>query len=214
VYQRIVFMTPDCLHISLSDMLAVRNASVLDNAFRAVVAASAYRSFAASEIVRQAIALFEPALILASSVPDHLVVATDTARCAKTTKESAMFGRMTVEPVGQVNHNSDLETAVAVLLTATDKVEIVRWIEFQRSVLLFVLVPGDPKSGALYVLDRKRGTWYTVDFDDEQYGGYDTAQFQVLLEECKFLCLIERPELLRTGLQWVVSSGNPPEARA
>jgi hypothetical protein len=125
-----------------------------------------------------------------------------------------MFGRMTVEPVGQVNPNADIETAVAVLLAVTDKVEIVRWIEFQRSVLLFLLVPGDPESGAMYVLDRRKGTWYAVDFDDEQYGGYDLAQFQTLLAECKFLGLIERPELLRTGLFWILSPGNLPEARA
>ena len=31
---------------------------------------------------------------------------------------------------------------------------------------------GDPDSGAVYVLDRKKGTWYAVDFEDEQFGGY------------------------------------------
>jgi len=38
-------------------------------------------------------------------------------------------------------------------------------------VLLFLLAPGDPESGAVYILDRKTGTWYSVDFDDKLYGG-------------------------------------------
>jgi len=125
-----------------------------------------------------------------------------------------MFGRMMVTPVVQVNPDSNLESAVAALLEAADTPEIVRWIEFPASVLLFLLVPGDPESGALYVLDRKRGTWYAVDFEDEQYGGYSVAQLEMLLNECNFLGLVERPGLLRTGLRWVVLPGQLPEARA
>ena len=125
-----------------------------------------------------------------------------------------MFGRMMVEPVVQVNPDPNLETAVAALLEAAETAEIVRWIEFPASVLLFLLVPGDPESGALYVLDRKKGTWYAVDFEDEQYGGYSVAQLDMLLAECNFLGLVERPGLLRTGLRWVVLPGQLPEARA
>ena len=125
-----------------------------------------------------------------------------------------MFGRMMVEPVVQVNQNANLEQAIAALLESAEKVEIVRWIEFPASVLLFLLVPGDPESGAFYVLDRKRGTWYAVDFEDEQYGGYSVAQLDMLLAECNFLGLVERPGLLRTGLRWVVLPGQQAEARA
>ena len=125
-----------------------------------------------------------------------------------------MFGRMMVEPVVQVSPDPNLATAVAALLEAAEIAEIVRWIEFPASVLLFLLVPGDPESGALYVLDRKKGTWYAVDFEDEQYGGYSLTQLETLLNECNFLGLVERPGLLRTGLRWVVLPGQLPEARA
>ena len=87
-----------------------------------------------------------------------------------------------------------------------------RWIELPASVLLFLLVPGDPESGAVYVLDRKPGTWYAVDFEDEQFGGYSVAQLESLLIDCKFLDLIERPGLWRTALRWVVIPGIRPEA--
>ena len=123
-----------------------------------------------------------------------------------------MFGRMMVEPLVQVDPGADLQSAMAALVKVTENVEIVRWIELPASVLLFLLVPGDPESGAVYALDRKNGTWYSVDFEDEQFGGYSIAQLEGLLNDCKFLDLIERPGLWRTGLPWVVSPGKPPEA--
>ena len=123
-----------------------------------------------------------------------------------------MFGRMMVEPVVQVDPGVDLQTAVAALIKVTENVEIVRWIELPASVLLFLLVPGDPESGAFYVLDRKKGIWYAVDFEDEQFGGYSVSQLEELLKDCKFLDLIERPGLWRAGLPWVVVPGKPPEA--
>ena len=118
---------------------------------------------------------------------------------------------MMVEPVVQVDPGVGLQVAVAALIKVAENVEIVRWIELPASVLLFLLVPGDPDSGAVYVLDRKRGTWYTVDFEDEQFGGYSVSQFEMLLRECSFLDLVERPGLWRTGLPWVVLRGKPPE---
>ena len=123
-----------------------------------------------------------------------------------------MFGRMMVEPVVQVDPGVDLQAAVAALVKVAENVEIVRWIELPTSVLLFLLVPGDPESGAVYVLDRKKGTWYAVDFEDEQFGGYSVSQLEELLNDCKFLDLIERPGLWRSGLPWLVSPGKLPEA--
>jgi hypothetical protein len=123
-----------------------------------------------------------------------------------------MFGRMMVGPVVQLGPSVDLQAAVDALTKVAENVEIVRWIELPASVLLFLLVPGDPDSGAVYVLDRKRGTWYAVDFEDEQFGGYSVSQLEMLLKDCNFLDLIERPGLWRTGLRWVVLPGMRPEA--
>jgi hypothetical protein len=119
---------------------------------------------------------------------------------------------MMVQPMVQVDPGVDLRTAVAALTKVAEDVDIVRWIELPASVLLFLLVPGDPESGAVYVLDRKKGTWYAVDFEDEQFGGYSVSQLETLLKECFFLDLVERPGLWRTGLRWVVLPGMRPEA--
>jgi hypothetical protein len=123
-----------------------------------------------------------------------------------------MFGQMMVEPVVQLDPGADLQTAVAALTKVAEDVEIVHWIELPASVLLFLFVPGDPDSGAVYVQDRKNGTWYAVDFEDEQFGGYSVSQLEMLLKDCNFLDLIERPGLWRSGLRWVVLPGMRPEA--
>ena len=123
-----------------------------------------------------------------------------------------MFGRMIIEPLVQVDPGADLQSAMAALVKVTETVDIVRWIEFPASVLLFLLVHGDPESGAVYVLDRKNGIWYAIDFNDEQFGGYSVTHLESLLNDCKFLDLVERPGLWRTGLPWVVAPGTAPEA--
>jgi hypothetical protein len=122
-----------------------------------------------------------------------------------------MFGRMMVEPIVQVEPGVNVQRAIAAVTKITENVDIVRWIELPVSVLLFLLVPGDPDSGAVYVLDRQKGTWYAVDFEDEQFGGYSVSQLEMLLKECNFLDLIERPGLWRSGLRWVVTPGIQPE---
>jgi len=48
---------------------------------------------------------------------------------------------------------------------------------------------------AIYVVDRMHGTWYSVDFENQQFGGYSVGQLEELLKDCKFLDLIERPGL-------------------
>ena len=124
-----------------------------------------------------------------------------------------MFGRMMVQAVLEVGTDADLQVAAAALVRMAENAEIVRWIEFPASVLLFLLVPGDTESGAVYVLDRKKGIWYSVDFDDEQFGGYSVSQLERLLRECRFLDLVERPGLWQAGLSWCVEPGKAPEAR-
>jgi hypothetical protein len=123
-----------------------------------------------------------------------------------------MFGRMIVEPILQIQPGSGLQASVAALIEVADNPEIVRWMEFPTSLLLLLMVAGDQESGAVYVLDRKRGTWYAVDFEDGQFGGYSVSEFEALLKECSFLDLVERSGLWRSGLAWVLSPGKAPEA--
>lgn len=56
---------------------------------------------------------------------------------------------MMLTPTLQTVVDTDLQTAITSLLQATEQAEIVHWIEFPNSVLVFLLVPGDPESGAV-----------------------------------------------------------------
>ena len=124
-----------------------------------------------------------------------------------------MFGHMKAQPILTVA-SSPIEPAVAALLAATENAQLARWIEFPASMLLFATVPGDPNSGAFYVLDRKTGTWFWVDFEDQEYGGYCASDFDLLVHEYDFLSLVERPALLRASPGWLLEPGKPAEMAA
>ena len=122
-----------------------------------------------------------------------------------------MFGHMKAEPILRVRSACPVEEAIKALTTATDETQAIRWIEFPAAVLVFVIVTGDPQSGAFYVLDRKSETWLWVDFEDQQYGGYSIGEFEALVRDYDFLSLVERPGLLRGGLGWLLLPGEPAE---
>jgi len=120
-----------------------------------------------------------------------------------------MFGCMTAKVFARVDTGKDLEVAVAELLATTGHPQIARWIQFPTATMLFLLVPNDPESGAIYVYDRRDGVWYWVDFEDQKYSGYNLTDLDVLLEQCQFLQLVENPRLLREN-EWFVTPGHSP----
>lgn len=74
--------------------------------------------------------------------------------------------------------------------------QVVRWVQFPAGVLFFTLVSGDPESGALYVLDRKSGVFYWLNFDDRKWGGYSLEDYGALVRMHKLTMLARRPRLL------------------
>ena len=122
-----------------------------------------------------------------------------------------MFGHMKTQPIIKVKPTTPIGESVSALIAATENAQAVRWIEFPAAVLLFVVVPGDSQSGAFYVLDRRNNTWLWLDFEDDQYGGYSTRDFDLLVDEYDFLSLVERPALLRANPGWTLEPGKPAE---
>ena len=114
-----------------------------------------------------------------------------------------MFGHMKTQPILTVA-TASTDPAIAALLAITEKAQPVRWIEFPTSILLLVSVEADTESGAFYVFDRRTSTWLWIDFDDQQYGGYSTSDFDLLVREYDFLSLVERPGLLRATPGWLL----------
>ena len=74
--------------------------------------------------------------------------------------------------------------------------QVVRWVQFPAGVLFFTLVTGDPESGALYILDRKTGVFYWLNFDDRKWGGYSLAEYHALVRTHRLTTLARRPRLL------------------
>ncbi len=132
----------------------------------------------------------------------------------KEKEDESVFGHMKAYSIARVEVTASIEEAVSSLITVTEKAEAVRWIEFPSAVLLFVVVPDDSQSGAFYVLERKTGTWFWIDFDDQQYGGYSMSDFDLLIHEFDILSLVERPGLLRAIPGWVLEPGKPAEMAA
>ena len=124
-----------------------------------------------------------------------------------------MFGHMKAQPVLAIATCS-IEQGIAALLTITENAQPTRWIEFPASILLFLSVQGDPESGAFYLFDRKTSTWFWIDFDDQQYGGYSVSDFDLLIQEYGILSLVERPALLKASPGWILEPGRPAEMAA
>ena len=127
-----------------------------------------------------------------------------------------MFGRMNVMPVLDLRNapadvGSNSEGAVARLLDATDHPRIEKWVQFPKALFVFLVVPGDPESGAFYVYDRRSKVWFWLDFDDDKFGGYTVSDFDRLVRECRFLDIVERPDLLAGKNLWIVEPGVRPQ---
>ncbi len=129
-----------------------------------------------------------------------------------------MFGRMHVIPVLDLRNAltevaNYTEGAVARLLEVTDHPKIEKWVQFPKALFVFLVMPGDPESGAFYVYDRRSKVWLWLDFDDDKFGGYAVADFDRLVRECRFLDLVERPNLLKASEPWIVTPGSRPRRR-
>jgi hypothetical protein len=127
-----------------------------------------------------------------------------------------MFGRVRAVAIIDLKQAPDevggcADGAVARLLDVTEQPRIEKWVQFPKAVFVFLVVPGDPESGAFYVYDRRDRVWYWVDFEDEKFGGYSVSDFDRLVRECRFLDLVERPALLTSQAAWTVQPGARPQ---
>jgi hypothetical protein len=77
---------------------------------------------------------------------------------------------------------------------------IAKWVQFPKGILLFLMVPGDPESGWFYLLDRARGTFYSLDVaEDGRWGGYREEEFEQLSYALALKRLAARPQKLRSA---------------
>jgi hypothetical protein len=70
-------------------------------------------------------------------------------------------------------------------------------VDYARGALLFLMVPGDPESGAFYIYDRARQAFFLVDqAQTPRYGGYGLKEFDQMAEACGLKALARNPRAL------------------
>ena len=103
----------------------------------------------------------------------------------------------------KVRTEQDPTEIVARFLTVGEGV-VAHWVEYARGLLLFVMAPGDDRSGEFYVYDRKKGNFWLLALADGVFGGYSVGQMRQKIREFRLLDFAENPARLVAARQ----SGN------
>ena len=75
---------------------------------------------------------------------------------------------------------------------------LVRWLDFAKGALLFLMVPGDAESGTFYIYDRNRSSFYPLSLPIERrYGGFREDEFESLTKAFDLVRLARNPRVLR-----------------
>ena len=103
----------------------------------------------------------------------------------------------------KIRAEQDPTEIVARFLTVGEGV-VAHWVEYARGLLLFVMAPGDDRSGEFYVYDRKKGDFWLLALADGVFGGYSVGQMRQKIREFRLLDFAENPARLAAARQ----SGN------
>lgn len=71
-----------------------------------------------------------------------------------------------------------------------------RWIQMPAGVLLCVTVPGDPRSGACYLYERRTGLFHCLELPGEDNGQLTTEDFDRLMRQFRLTDFARRPRKL------------------
>jgi hypothetical protein len=81
---------------------------------------------------------------------------------------------------------------VTSFLTAAEGV-VAHWVEYAKGVLLFVVAPGEERSGAFYIYDRGQGSFWLLELAD---GGYSHREMSRKIRDFRLLDFAENPARL------------------
>lgn len=90
----------------------------------------------------------------------------------------------------------DLSEIVGQFLLYSEGV-VAHWVEYARGVLLFVMAPGDERSGEFYIYDRQKGTFWLLNLIDDVFGGYSIGEMRRKMKDFRLPELAENPARLR-----------------
>ena len=76
---------------------------------------------------------------------------------------------------------------------------VAHWVEYSKGLLLFVMVPGDERSGEFYIYDRRKGSFWLLNLADSVFGGYALVDMRQKIKDFRLLDFAEDPSLLRAA---------------
>lgn len=95
--------------------------------------------------------------------------------------------------------SSTIQETVAEFLELGEAIAT-RWIQTPKGVMLLQMAPENPESGAVYVFDRQRETWYMLSFEGCE-DRFTTASFDRIFCEYKLFSYVDQPGLLLAQMQ-------------
>jgi hypothetical protein len=76
-----------------------------------------------------------------------------------------------------------------------------RWIQMPKGIVVLLMVPNSPASGAIYIYDRVGQEFYLVSFDQGSDDTLTIPEFEDLLGEYRLLDCVSDPSQFRASLQ-------------
>jgi hypothetical protein len=102
------------------------------------------------------------------------------------------------EEIG-VSKEPNLDRLVKVFMQISEGI-VARWIQMPKGLLLLVMVPDNPASGAIYIYDRLRQQFSLVSFEGAD-DTLTTQDFDGLLGEYDLLDYAANPALIRASIR-------------
>lgn len=95
---------------------------------------------------------------------------------------------------------ADLDRLIKVFVQMSEGTAT-RWIQMPKGILVLLMVPDNPASGAIYIYDRVGQDFYLVSFDQGSDDTLTIPEFEDLLGEYRLLDCVSDPSLFRTSVQ-------------
>jgi len=99
-----------------------------------------------------------------------------------------------------VSKEANLDRLVKVFVQMSEGTAT-RWIQMPKGILVLLMVPDNPASGAIYMYDRVGQQFYLISFDQGSDDTLTIAEFEDLLGEYRLLDCASNPDLCRASVQ-------------
>ena len=92
----------------------------------------------------------------------------------------------------KIQAEPDVRKIVSRFVNAAEGV-VAHWVEYAKGVFLFVMAPDDRRSGAFYVYDRQRRSFWLLEPADGVFGGYSISEMRRTIQAFRLLDFAENP---------------------